>query len=351
MQVTGEGGMRCVVPVVEKYNSIYLQAQMWASALSRRMEFAAEVMSAAQAARQRLSAFTIYHYGSFDLWAFRFAYRKDSLFVFHNVTAPKYLWRWSPLVALRAIAAEIQLTALPRRTKWVAVSEFNRDVLLRKGFRDVQVVPCMLPPQKSTIKTQHPTLLFVGRISPSKDPISLLDCYEHLVRGNTNAFPSLVIVGTAKPRCRYARAFEKRFREVRRYYPVTWHRYPIAYSDLQDLYGRCWLYISTSRHEGFGIPVLEAITAGTPAIYMRCGGTESVLRGEGCATSLEMLVQSIRLHIENPAERVELLERQRRITKALTSSEVTESLIVALEPFLKVRPTRSEHESCSSATV
>ena len=50
---------------------------------------------------------------------------------------------------------------------------------------------------------------------------------------------------------------------------------------LHELYQSCWLYVSTSLHEGLGMPVCEAILHGTPAIYMECGGQESVLNSLG----------------------------------------------------------------------
>src|SRR5262249_30612472 len=149
------------------------------------------------------------------------------------VTAAKHFWKWDPLVGLRAIAARIQLFLLPRNLLWFAVSDFNRDALLGKGFRRVTVVPCVIPDQVRALKSQRPTLLFVGRVSPNKNVLQLLDSYMRVARSVSASVPLLTIVGTRKPRCRYGDAFEKRLTAIQRDYPVVWHREPMGYSELQ----------------------------------------------------------------------------------------------------------------------
>lgn len=39
------------------------------------------------------------------------------------------------------------------------------------------------------------------------------------------------------------------------------------------------LFVHTSRHETFGVVVVEALAAGTPVLVSRCGGSDQVLRG------------------------------------------------------------------------
>jgi glycosyltransferase involved in cell wall biosynthesis len=47
------------------------------------------------------------------------------------------------------------------------------------------------------------------------------------------------------------------------------------------------LFVHTSRHETFGVVVVEALAAGTPVLVSRCGGSDQVLRGiEDVAGSL-----------------------------------------------------------------
>ena len=50
-----------------------------------------------------------------------------------------------------------------------------------------------------------------------------------------------------------------------------------------------------SLHEGFGMPVCEAIAANTPALYIECGGTETALEGEGMVLKKDMEIYWIKV--------------------------------------------------------
>lgn len=329
--------VRCVVPKESPYNSIYLQAIAYLKALATQIHFTPEVASSRRAVFGRRRALTLYHYGSFDIFASWLAYRGQSVFVFHNVTDATFFWRWSVLVAIRALAASVQLSLFPKTVSWLTVSQFNCDVLRGKGFHDVTVVPCVIPPQICAAKTQHPSLLFIGRIAPNKNVLGLLDGYVQMASAWKGEPPSLLIVGARKTRCRYADAFEERYEAVRRVFPVIWRKDPLPYEDLQRLYASSWVYVSASRHEGFAVPVMEAITAGTPALYLSCGGTESVLKGIGCIQSPGSFAEHVKLHLVDRVKRTSLLEAQQTFTREFTVSKVGATLVAALGSLAKTK--------------
>jgi len=325
--------VRSAVPVIDTHNSLYLQAKLLVDAISSRFVCAPEVVPSKVAASDRFGGVTVYHYGSMDAWAFQLAFRPGVIFVFHNVTNARYLWKWSPLVALRAVAANIQLSLLPKNLPWFAVSEFNAEVLRRKGFRDVKVVPCVVPEPRPASKSGHPSLLFVGRIAPNKNLLQLLESYVRLASGWSGIPPTLTIVGTRKRRCRYGVAFERRLAQVQKSYPVIWRNSPLSYSALQSLYATAWLYVSASLHEGFAVPVMEAIAAGTPALYLPSGGTESVLHATGCVSTAAMFCEEVRKHLTDSHLRDELLAHQRIHAQFLSPSRVSETLCSALQSY------------------
>ena len=55
---------------------------------------------------------------------------------------------------------------------------------------------------------------------------------------------------------------------------------------------------------------MESICAGTPAVYVPCGGTESVLDGVGCVRAEEELPAAILNYLKNSKLREELLHAQ-----------------------------------------
>lgn len=62
---------------------------------------------------------------------------------------------------------------------------------------------------------------------------------------------------------------------------VAFHRAP-SQAEIRKLYGQCRAWIFASRHEGFGLPILEAMACGTPVIATPAGAApELVTRGGG----------------------------------------------------------------------
>lgn len=274
-------------------NSIFLQAQLLNRLLERQYGVRTEIHATKRVALSKVRSWiggdrpVIFHYGSFALAAFRLAGRKRTRFVYHNHTPFRFYWDWEPLVMLLDLCTELQLRLLPRNTSWVAVSSFNAACLQELGFVKVKQCPLILdvsaPSASSKFeKNAIPTVIYVGRISPHKQCIELITEISRAAR----LFGSRVrldIVGDGKPGTRYLRAFQERVAAARSGgdVEIIWEREPLAGPELKARYERAWLYVSLSRHEGFGLPACEAVLAGTPSLYLECGGQESVLEGIG----------------------------------------------------------------------
>jgi glycosyltransferase involved in cell wall biosynthesis len=274
-------------------NSIFLQAQLLNRLLERQYGVRTEIHATKRVALSKVWSWTggdrpiIFHYGSFALAAFRLAGRKRMRFVYHNHTPFRFYWKWEPLVMLLDLCTELQLRSLPRSTPWVAVSAFNAACLKKLGFVSVRQCPLILdasvPPAAADFaKSVVPTLIYVGRISPHKQCIELIDEIGHAARLLGSRI-RLDVVGDGKPGSRYLRSFQERVAaaESADDLEIVWEREPLPAPELKARYERAWLYVSLSRHEGFGLPACEAVLAGTPSLYLESGGQESVLEGIG----------------------------------------------------------------------
>lgn len=58
------------------------------------------------------------------------------------------------------------------------------------------------------------------------------------------------------------------------------YRLTPAQSDLAGLYASCDLWLFTSRSEGFGLPLLEAMACRTPVLATRAGAAEALVTGQ-----------------------------------------------------------------------
>lgn len=285
--------VRVLTGIKHPQNSVFLQARLLNEVLEQQGGVATRIHATKWVPLSELWSWiepespVIVHYGSFMLAAFRLARRKRTRFVYHNHTPFRFYWKWEPAVMIRDLFTELQLRLLPRDTEWVAVSPFNASCLRRLGFRCVKECPSILDattPERKTVfvKSSEPTVVYVGRVAPHKGSIELVAgiCRAARILGRR---VTLEIYGDGKEGSRYLRAFKKKVKAGQGGgdLKIVWERDAISAAELKSRYERAWLYASVSRHEGFGLPACEAILAGTPSLYLECGGQESVLEGIG----------------------------------------------------------------------
>lgn len=119
-------------------------------------------------------------------------------------------------------------------------------------------------------------ILFMGTLEPRKNVGALLDAYERLLARGT-AVPSLVLAGRATDD---AAPWLERLRHA----PLAGHVRHLGYvpaGERERLYAGARLLVQPSRDEGFGIPVLEAMSAGVPVVASNRGSLPEVLGDAG----------------------------------------------------------------------
>lgn len=116
----------------------------------------------------------------------------------------------------------------------------------------------------SEARVQRPYLLTVGAIEPRKNISCLLEAWQ-LLRAEHGSSLQLVVVGQARDRsAELARALEK----ARKKGGVIWLEQTSS-PRLAALYSRAFAFVFPSLYEGFGLPVLEAMSHGLPVIASR----------------------------------------------------------------------------------
>jgi glycosyltransferase involved in cell wall biosynthesis len=169
----------------------------------------------------------------------------------------------------------------------IAVSRFTAaevERLLEVPSNRIAVCSAGAPPWRPR---EHPPadggyVLFFGTLEPRKNVGGLLDACERLAARRSD-LPPLVLAGHAPAD---ARPWLERLERP----PLRGRARHIGYvapSDRRAVYEGARLLVQPSFEEGFGIPVLEAMTLGVPVVASDRGALPEVLGGAGLLVNPE----------------------------------------------------------------
>lgn len=119
-------------------------------------------------------------------------------------------------------------------------------------------------------------ILFVGTLEPRKNLDVLLDAYTTLLRASRRT-PRLLVAGGASPD---AQSWLNRMASEPLKDHITYKGY-IEHDQRESLYAGARAVVLPSLDEGFGLPVLEAMSAGVPVIASNRGSLPEVAGDAG----------------------------------------------------------------------
>jgi L-malate glycosyltransferase len=230
----------------------------------------------------------LYQFATASAIASWLAERRETLAVnYHNVTPPEYYAAWNNPMARHQLRALHERANLASRTSLaVAVSAFNEAELRTAGYARTAVVPpaaiaptagAAAPDIARTARTGA-RWISVGRVAPNKG-IELALMALLVARAHHDPQTTLQVVGRPVVPA-YTRALERFAAELGVRDAVTF-RGGISDADLVATMAQSGALIMASRHEGFGVPVIEAMTMGLPVVANREGALPEVIGDAG----------------------------------------------------------------------
>lgn len=249
------------------------------------------------------------------------------ILVYHNITPAEFFDGQDDRVAsqLREARARLPDVAARCRAVW-AVSEFNATELRAAGVAAVRVFPLLFDPPTPTpddpevakkFAQRQTTVLTVGRIAPNKHLEELIEAF-HWYHKTYNHRSRLVIVGSERSCPRYAAMLRMQVADLN--LPCVGFEGFASPTGLPTYYRHADLFVSTSRHEGYCLPLIEAMHHGVPVLAHATGGIPEALDGSGCMfTNLPAVELAGLMHrlISDDAVRSAMLASQRRRLEAL----------------------------------
>jgi len=214
--------------------------------------------------------------------------RSRRVLIHHNVTPPEYFIDYDPELARICKEARDQLAGLRDHVELaLGDSEFNRMDLEAAGFVRTGVLPIYIdfrryqeapnPVLLRALRDGRTNLLFVGRVAPNKRPDELIRLASYWKRFISGSLRLLLVgrlprreTGEGRPLPRhYFDALQAFFYEEA-FTPeeivFTGH---LDHADLLACYRAAHVFVSMSEHEGFGVPLVEAMLLGVPVLARR----------------------------------------------------------------------------------
>ncbi len=194
--------------------------------------------------------------------------------IYHNITPPELVGEHHPELARLLNQGLSDLPRLARIFPLAAgVSRFNCSELARYGVSDPELLPLVIDPDRWNVPAPpalmyelqdgRTNILFVGRVVGNK-------CQHDLIRGFSlyrtfNPHSRLILVGGYDPEDQYYHVLEQLVQELGLQGDVFFAG-KVDDHHLHAYYRTAHLYWSMSEHEGFGVPLIEAMWFDVPVL-------------------------------------------------------------------------------------
>jgi glycosyltransferase involved in cell wall biosynthesis len=209
--------------------------------------------------------------------------------IYHNITPARFFLGFHPHLAGLCHHGRRELEAFaPRAELALGDSEFNRLELEQAGFARTAVLPIVLdlslyerPPSpvvRRLYDDGRTNVLFVGRIIPNKRIEDLIRSFAFF-QAQVQPQSRLLLVGDHRGFERYLARLQQLARELRVDEVVFTGQ--VDDDELYAYYRLADVFLCLSEHEGFGVPLQEAMLFGLPVIAYDAGAVRETLRGGG----------------------------------------------------------------------
>lgn len=235
------------------------------------------------------------------------AYACRKIMIYHNITPPHFFDGYNAEAATNAQYGLDGLHNLVGAVDYcLADSAFNQEDLVRAGFTcPIDVRPILIPfkdyetkPDSGILKQYSDgwtNIVFVGRIAPNKKQQDVIAAFA-FYKKHVNPKSRLIFVGNPGGMERYYNRLVRYVQALELEDVIfTGH---IKFPEILAWYRVADVFLCMSEHEGFCVPLVEAMYFGVPVIAYRSCAVPWTLGGSGIVTDTK-----------DPAELALLIDR------------------------------------------
>jgi glycosyltransferase involved in cell wall biosynthesis len=224
----------------------------------------------------------IYHYSrGWDFGLELLCNRKTHTVIrYHNVTPPEFFVGYNADLAEMCHSGRLQLSPIANSNcdRYVSASAYNMRELIDEGAPESRsfVVPpfhhidrlLSLPPERKVLEAygdSKTNICMVGRVVPNKRHPALIEAFAAYHHGY-NRESRLLIIGKEETRLRNYSPFLRELANRLKIREAVVFTGEVSDEALKAYYQAAHAFMITSEHEGFCVPLVEAMALGIPIV-------------------------------------------------------------------------------------
>ena len=268
---------------------------------------------------------------------------------YHNITPPEFFQPYSLNAAALCRDGYDGIRFLADKIDYaIADSEYNRQQLINMGYRcQIDVCPILIPfedyhkqPNAKIIKKyssdEYTNLLFVGRISPNKKQEYIIQTFTYYKK-HINPKARLFLVGSYNG----MEAYFQRLREYCKLLQLSEEDViftgSVPFADILAYYRIADSFICMSEHEGFCVPIVEAMYFSIPIVAFGSTAVPETLGNGGIVleeNNPKLFARTIQKVHESPECREHMREKQKQELSRYQYPQVSSRFSQLLRQFL-----------------
>lgn len=283
----------------------------------------------------------IYHYSiGTPVTGFARQWPGKLVLYYHNITPGHFLQEYNPEMVPLLVQGRQELAYFKDTNFALAASEYNKQELLELGYGNVEVLPYSIyfddliksadSPAGQAIKEKYDqdgwvNILFVGRIVPNKRQDDLIRTFRYY-HDYINPRSRLFLVGVASN----APSYQLELELLAGIYGLDQVLFtgPVGLQEgLGGYFRAADVFVCMSEHEGFCIPLLEAMSFDIPVIAYHAAGVPYTMGDSGILVTqkqYDVIGELIDLLVNDARLRRQVITKQRERLNDFAPEIITE---------------------------
>lgn len=273
-------------------------------------------------------------------------YEGRKIVIYHNVTPAHFFKEYSISAMQLCERGRAAIDSLKDVADYcLVVSAFNGQELIERGYKcKIDILPILIPfedyektPNKAIVKKYSDdwiNIVFVGRVTPNKKQEDVIRTF-YFYKKHINPKSRLFLVGSYNGLERYYDRLKNYVKELQ--LEDVYFTGHIKFDEILAYYRIADAFLCMSEHEGFCIPLLEAMYFKIPIVAYTCPGVKETLAYAGLKQEekdFKVAAEMIHMLMQKEEFRKSIVEEQNRRLNDFAYEKTREKFIGYLKGFM-----------------